>query len=148
MSEKMLTDVMTSEVHTNDFFMQYRDFLDLRPFLSSFEDKRDIQSVKLFVDKKNFYSEEDVNLFSLQKAQQTFWFQRFMDSGKGFLWAPGSYFTDPAEDGNRFLAVLRQFRNPNDYSQFLGVIRLDIPVDAVIDFDFQLYDFALNPDHA
>lgn len=31
------------------------------------------------------------------------------------------------------MAVLRPFRNPNDYSEFLGVIRLDIPVDPVID---------------
>ncbi|MNR41837.1 hypothetical protein D3C85_1602770 [compost metagenome] len=71
MSEKMLTDVMTSQVRTDDFFMQYRDFLDLRPFLSSFEDQKDIQNVKLYVNEQLFYSEDNVNLFSMQKARQT-----------------------------------------------------------------------------
>ncbi|WP_141499956.1 sensor histidine kinase [Paenibacillus luteus] len=133
LSEKMLTDVLTSEVSTDDFFMQYKDFLDLRPFLSSFEDKRDIKSVKLFVNEELFYSEDNVNLFSLQKARQTYWFKRLMDSGEGILWAPSSYFTESDGTGNDFLAVLRPYRNPNDYSEFLGVIRLDIPVNTVID---------------
>jgi two-component system sensor histidine kinase YesM len=132
MAEKMLTDVMISEVST-DFFMQYRDFLDLRPFLSSFEDQRDIQSVKLFVNEKLFYSEDNVNLFSLQKARQTYWFKRLIEGGEGILWAPGSYFTESGANENDFLAVLRPFRNPNDYSEFLGVIRLDIPIETVID---------------
>jgi two-component system sensor histidine kinase YesM len=133
MSEKMLTDVMTSQVRTDDFFMQYRDFLDLRPFLSSFEDQQDIQNVKLYVNDQLFYSEENVNLFSMQKARQTYWFKRLLDSGKGILWAPSSYFTDQAANGKNFVAVLRSYRNPNDYSEFLGVIRLDIPIDTVIE---------------
>ncbi|WP_248928155.1 cache domain-containing sensor histidine kinase [Paenibacillus hamazuiensis] len=133
MSEKMLTDLLTSEKHTEDFFTQYKDFLDLRPFLSSFEDQRDIQSIKLFVDERLFFSKENVNLFSMQEARQTYWFKRLMDSGKGILWAPGSYFTDSEVNGEHFLAVLRPFRDPKDYSKLRGVIRLDIPEDAVID---------------
>jgi len=133
MSEKMLTDVMTSGIRSDDFFMQYKDFLDLRPFLSSFEDQRDIQSVKLFVNERLFYSEENVNLFSLQKALETNWYKRLMESGKGILWAPGSYFEDTESNDEKFVAVLRPFRNPNDFSELLGVIRLDIPLDAVID---------------
>ncbi|MGG4143637.1 sensor histidine kinase [Paenibacillus algorifonticola] len=133
LSEKMLTDVLTSDVSTDDFFMQYKDFLDLRPFLSSFEDQRDIQSVKLFVNEELFYSEDNVNLFSLQKARQTYWFKQLMDSGEGILWAPNSYFTESDGFDNDFLAVLRPYRNPNDYSEFLGVIRLDIPVNTVIE---------------
>ncbi|KAA8745394.1 sensor histidine kinase [Paenibacillus sp. UASWS1643] len=132
-SEKMLTDVMTSEGSTDDFFIQYRNFLDLKPFLSSLEDHSNIQSVKLFVNEELFYSEENINLFSLEKARQTYWFKRLMESGKGILWAPNSYFTDPEANEDNFLAVLRPFRNPNDYSEFLGVIRLDIPVSMVTD---------------
>ncbi|WP_337102489.1 sensor histidine kinase [Paenibacillus sp. YIM B09110] len=132
LAEKMLTDVMISDV-PNDIFIQYRDFLDLRPFLSSFEDQRDIQSVKLFVNEQLFYSEDNVNLFSLQKARQTYWFKRLIKGGEGILWAPGSYFTESGANENNFLAVLRPFRNPNDYSEFLGVIRLDIPIQTVID---------------
>ncbi|WP_405152312.1 sensor histidine kinase [Paenibacillus sp. FSL K6-0108] len=132
-AEKMLTDVMTSEGSTDDFFMQYRDFLDLKPFLSSLEDQGNIQSIKLFVNEELFYSDENINLFSLKKARQTYWFKRLIESGKGILWAPNSYFTDSETDKNDFLAVLRPFRNPNDYSEFLGVIRLDIPLSLVTD---------------
>jgi Predicted signal transduction protein with a C-terminal ATPase domain len=133
MSEKMLTDVMNSDVPTSDFFTQYKDFLDLRPFLSSFEDQQDIQSVKLFVNEQLFFSEENVNLYNLQKARQTDWFNRLMSSGEGILWAPGSYFTVSDSDGKPFFAVLRPFRNPKDFSELLGIVRLDIPEDAVVD---------------
>ncbi|WP_307559938.1 sensor histidine kinase [Paenibacillus sp. V4I7] len=54
-----------------------------------------------------FYSEENVNLFNLQKARQTYWFKRLMDSGKGILWVPSSYFTDQDPNGKSFLAVLQ-----------------------------------------
>lgn len=132
LAEKMLTDVMSSEVST-DFFKQHKDFLDLRPFLSSFEDQRDIQSVKLFVNEQLFYSKDNVNLFSLQNARQTYWFKQLINRGEGILWAPGSYFTESEASDIDFLAVLRPFRNPNDFSELLGVIRLDIPIEAVND---------------
>jgi two-component system sensor histidine kinase YesM len=133
MSEKMLNDVMTSHASSKDFFSQYKDFLNIRPFLSSFENQQDIMSVKLFVNERLFYSEENWNLFSLEKARGTEWFKRLMESNNSTLWAPGSYFSDELSDGRKFMAVLRPVRNQNDYSEFLGIVRLDIPEAAVID---------------
>ncbi|MBP3961853.1 sensor histidine kinase [Paenibacillus lignilyticus] len=131
-SEKMLNDVMTSEASAADFFTQYKDFLNIRPFLSSFENEQDISSVKLYVNDQLFYSEENWNLFSLGAAKKTAWFKRLMDSGKGILWAPGSYFESESLS-SRTLSVLRPIRNQNDFSEFLGIVRLDIPESAIVD---------------
>lgn len=120
-AEKMLTDVMTSEGSTDDFFMQYRDFLDLKPFLSSLEDQGNIQSIKLFVNEELFYSDENINLFSLKKARQTYWFKRLIESGKGILWAPNSYFTDSETDKNDFWRFSDHFVTPMIIRNFLAL---------------------------
>lgn len=112
---------------------QIKDMYFLRKYLTSYENNVDISNVKLYVNDNFLYSAEGYNMFSLSQAKNSKWYPIFKKNNKRNLWCPSSYLEDTKTLGTDKLSIVSAIKNPNNFQEDIGFLRLDFQRSMVDD---------------
>ncbi|MDQ0900986.1 sensor histidine kinase [Paenibacillus sp. V4I7] len=114
---------------------QIQDMYDLTRYADSYRDPEDILKVRFYVQNGTIYSQENVNMFSLEDARNTDWYQKLMTSSEKVVGFPSSYTNDSEKNTTDILSLGRKMISESNYKIILGVFRIDISkgmVDTIL----------------
>ncbi|WP_051585974.1 sensor histidine kinase [Caldanaerobius polysaccharolyticus] len=120
-----LTTILAKNPSSSNIHEQIADMTYLRQFLSSLQDNVDIYRVRLYSLNEFIYSSENVNLFSIEQAKQSKWFSILEKNNEKYLYCPSSYLEDINIMNPQLLSVAATIKNPNNYHENIGYIRVD-----------------------
>ncbi|OPJ61953.1 sensor histidine kinase [Clostridium oryzae] len=130
-----LISILAKNPYEYDIHDQIKDMTNLRKFLDSFQDTVDIYKVRVYLNDVFTYSSENVNILGNYQAKHSRWYGILKQSGKKNLWCPSSYLDKISDTDPNLLSVVTSIRNPNDYSQDIGFVRIDFQkgmIDQII----------------
>lgn len=122
-TDKLVNDILTKDISQYTEVDQLQDMYDLSAYLSSFQDHIDISKARLYLQEGLLYSDQNMNMYNLQAAMKTQWFNKLSKWGDKVLCCPSSYLE---EIDKNIISVARLIRNPRNYHKIVGVVRLDI----------------------
>jgi two-component system sensor histidine kinase YesM len=131
--DKNVSSILVKEAAVYDLYEQVKDMNYLRDYLSSFEDSNDIYRVKLYVNDNFIYSTENVNLSNISKAKSSSWYSILEEYGTKNFWSPAYYLEDSVSSDSKLLSVAAAIRNPDNYSEHIGFLRVDFQKQAIED---------------
>ena len=105
---------------------QLQDYNNLKAFLISLQDGIDIVHIRLYIPDSFSYANENENFFSLDNAYQTKWFRQLKETNTKLFWFPPSYLEQPSQHSDPYVSVARMIRDPSNYSDTIGLIRVDV----------------------
>jgi two-component system sensor histidine kinase YesM len=123
-NEKSISEILNKEADIYPVSDQLEDMQFLSQYLKSFEDKEDIDKVRLYVPSGLVYSYENVNLFNFDEINTTEWYRRMYGKTFTLAYLP-SHMLRNEDNGSEVLSVARYIINTNNYKEKLGILRLD-----------------------
>jgi len=133
LSDTVVTNLTVGEILTRreeDYSIhdQLLDFQNLRSYLQTLEDEGDVFRVKVYVPDSYVYSDDGSIIFGLGEADTAKWY-----TGKQnrITYFSPSQHLEADEAG--FIALVRDFKDMNQYDRRIGVLRIDIAKDSLID---------------
>lgn len=123
--DKNISSILEKSPNNYDIYEQVKDMTYLRQYLSGFQDNNDIFRVKLYVNEAFAYSKDNINIFGINEAESSTWYSVLMHNRTKNIWAPSSYLENIATTEPKLLSVAAAIRNPENYSQNLGFLRVD-----------------------
>ena len=132
-NDSNLASMIINDPYHYEISDQMRDMMDIRKFLTSSQNNEDIASVKLYLNSNFIYSNESVNIFAISQATTAKWYNLFKDSHKKNLWCPTSYLEDRPSIEAKFLSITSAIKNPNDFQEDIGLVRVDFSSSIVED---------------
>jgi len=123
-NEKTIPEILSKKARNYPVSDQIEDMLFLTQYLKSFEDKEDIEKVRLYVPPGLVYSSENVNLFNFGEITTEEWYLRMYDNTFTLAYFPSQLLQD---EGNNpeVLSVARFIINTVNYKEKLGILRID-----------------------
>lgn len=131
--ESNLITILGKPINSYPINDQIKDMYFLRKYLSSYENDVDISNVKLYVNDDFIYSTEGYNMFSLSQAGDSKWCSIFKQNNKRNLWCPSSYLDDKAATDSKELSIISAIKNPNNFLEDIGFLRVDFKRTIVDD---------------
>ena len=129
-----LITILGKSINSYPINEQIKDMYFLRKYLSSYENNVDISNLKLYVNDDFLYSTEGYNMFALSLAKSSKWHTIFKENNKRNLWCPSSYLDDkPSSSSPKELSIVSSIKNPNDFSEDIGFLRVDFKKSMVDD---------------
>lgn len=105
---------------------QIRDFLKLKDKVISLEKSQDMNRIRIYIKNGLLFSSENQSFYDMEKAQKSVWYQKLHNSSLVSLWCPPSYMTDDDEQSGNFIANVRILKNPTNYREDIGILRIDV----------------------
>lgn len=130
-----LSDMLSTDPKAYDIHSQIKDMTDIIRFIGSFQDNIDVYKVRLYVNDEFYYSNDSINLLSNTQAKASKWYSLLKEPGKKNLWCPSSYLELINNRDPELLSVVASIRNPIDYSEDVGFLRIDFQksmIDEII----------------
>ena len=121
-----VTKVLTKDASAYSINEQLQDYNAMKTFLKSLQDGIDVVHIRFYVPESTYYANEKENFFSLEDTYKTAWFQRLNESNTKLFWFPPSYLEEPTQQGDTYVSVARMLRNPDNYFNTIGLIRVDV----------------------
>lgn len=131
--DKNISSILAKNAVSYELYDQIKDMNYLRQYLSSFEDVNDIYRVKLYVNDDFVYSTEGVNMFSISQAKGSKWYSILKEYGTKNFWSPSYYLEDSNSSDLKLLSVTASVRNPDNYSEAIGFLRVDFQKQMIED---------------
>lgn len=132
--DKNIITILTKDLAGYETAEQMQDLYDLNTFyLTPYQKKDDVYRVRLYVRDSVIYSQERVNLFSIDEAKKSPWYDLLLTNKDKILWCPADYFINDPYETNRVISAARIIRDPYQYSRVIGVFRIDILEQNIID---------------
>lgn len=129
--DENIVDILNKSPKGYDIHSQVKDMTYLRKYLDSFQDNVDIYRVRLYVNDEYYYSADTVNLFGNMQAINSKWYPILKEPGRKDLWCPTSYLEGKDNNSPELLSVVASIRNPADYSEDAGFLRVDFHKDMI-----------------
>jgi len=123
-NEKTIPEILSKEASDYPVSDQIEDMLYLTQYLKSFEDKEDIEKVRLYVPSGLVYSSENVNLFNFDEITATEWYLRMYNNTFTLAYLP-SQLLQGENNNPEVLSVARFIINAVNYKEKLGILRID-----------------------
>jgi len=123
-NEQSISEILKKNINDYPVSDQIEDMMFLTKYLKSFEDKEDIEKVRLYVPSGLVYSTENVNLFSFDEIIDTEWYNRMHDYTFTLAYIPSQLLQDENNDPE-VLSIARFILNTVNYKEKLGVLRID-----------------------
>jgi two-component system sensor histidine kinase YesM len=134
--DKNLIVIVNKTTSDTDIFTQMDDMNRLTSFLDSLEDKTVVNKIRLYVQDGLIYANSPDNtkthLYNLKDIEDTTWFQILEERDKRFLFCPSAYFEEN-EEADQTVSVISFLLSREDYSKSIGLIRIDINTDALLE---------------
>jgi two-component system sensor histidine kinase YesM len=124
--DQNLTEILMKPIENYSYTEQIRDAQDLTSFVTPFENEEDVYRIRLYVQDSVIYSQELVNLFSMSDIEGSEWYRLLLSGKDKILWCPGYYFASDSGENFSVISAARMIRDPNDYSDTIGIFRIDM----------------------
>jgi two-component system sensor histidine kinase YesM len=124
--DQNLTEILMKPLENYSYTEQIRDAQDLTSFVTPFENEEDVYRIRLYVQDSVIYSQELVNLFSMSDIEGSEWYRLLVSGKDKILWCPGYYFASDSNENASVISAARMIRDPNDYSDTIGIFRIDM----------------------
>ncbi|BCZ45135.1 histidine kinase [Clostridium gelidum] len=122
----VLDDNFTSILRKNPknypIYDQVSDLYKLRSNLSYNQNNVDIFTIDLYVNKDFIYSNENVNIYSMNQLENSKWLNKINSDNSRFFWCPSSYLRSDSPD---LLCLGKTIVNPDNYSENIGYVILN-----------------------
>ncbi len=113
-------------------------------YATSIQDGIYVTRVRIYVPDGLMYSNENRNIFNMNRIFNSKWYTEINNSGQSYLWLPSSYMEpedksnnpipkNQTSDSGGILSLARIIVHPNDYLKQLGAIRCDFPKSSIVD---------------
>ncbi|MGH4050310.1 MAG: sensor histidine kinase [Clostridium sp.] len=132
-TESNLITILNKTANTYPINEEIKDMYFLRKYLSSYENNVDISNLKLYVNDDFLYSTEGYNMFALSQTKGSKWHTIFKENNKRNLWCPSSYLVDKPSSSSSELSIVSAIKNPNDFSEDIGFLRVDFKKSMIDD---------------
>lgn len=132
-SDNTLATILQKNATTYDIYDQIGDMNYLEQYTSHFEDNTDISKIRLYVNNKFIYSRENRTFFDLTLAKNSKWYHLFKQNDKNNFWCPSIYLKDNPKIDYNILSIISVIKNPNDFRENVGLLRVDFPIEIVED---------------
>lgn len=131
--DSKLNDILMKDVNRYSNVDQVQDMMDLKLFLKSFEDEHDIYRTRIYVRSGLIYSNENRNIFNADEVKNTLWYKKLMSKKTKILCCPYQYLKQSEPSDPEILSMAVVIKNRNQYDDIIGLLRLDIRKDSIID---------------
>ncbi|MDF2484760.1 MAG: hypothetical protein K0R46_928 [Herbinix sp.] len=134
--DKNLIEIVNKTTSDTDIFTQMNDMNRLTTFLDSLEDKTVVNKIRLYVQDGLIYANSPENtkthLYNLKDIVDTSWYRILEERDKRFLFCPLAYF-EGSDVTDQTVSVISFLLSSKDYSKSIGLIRIDINTDALLE---------------
>ena len=131
--DKNITTILRKNPSSYDLVNQIEDHFFLSSTLSSYENNVDVDNVSIYLNNKFIYSGENVNLHRMNQASDSKWLSTITKYNSRYLWCPSSYLEDSDKTSNRYLALTKIIKNPDNLSEDIGYLRINFNKSIVED---------------
>ena len=114
-----LTSILRKNPKNYPINEQVGDLYTLRSTLSSYQNSIDIFNINIYVNKDFIYSNENVNIYSMNKLENSKWLNKITSDNSRFFWCPSSYLKSYSPD---LLCLGKTIINPDNYSENIGYL--------------------------
>lgn len=122
-------DLLTMTHSKDNYVKEVELTLDLKDYLSSFEDSQDIYRVKLYIPGTRVYASEGTNFLNLRDVPSTKWHPLIARNKLSVLFLSADYL----EDTSGQLAIIRPIYDPNTYDLIDGYLRIEFSSAILLD---------------
>jgi len=123
-NDRTIPEILSKNASAYPVSDQIEDMRTLTQYLKSFEDKDNIERVRLYVPSGLVYSNENVNLFSFDEIVTTEWYSRMFGDTFRLRFLP-SHLLRHEGNNPEVLSVARYIVSSTNYKEKLGVLRID-----------------------
>lgn len=110
---------------------QIKDYNRIIDMFSYLKRSTEIDNIKIYVNDKFYYSEDNNNLSSRSKIMGSYWYKTLKNQGEGKMWCPPSYFEDETGKGNGFFSYAKIMYDVNKLNEVSAVLRVDLTEEKV-----------------
>lgn len=128
--EKKIIDILSRHISDYSVFEQIEDYNYLVTRISGINENSDILKARIYVNEAFSFSSQNANIFSYNKAQKSNWYKLLVSTNNSYYWLPSQYLTsDSTNNEIEYLPIslAMPIRSENNYKEFMGILRLDIP---------------------
>lgn len=140
LQDKNTVEVLSKSSDNYDIPEQISDMNSLTSFLSTMEDRTFIKRVGLYIDDNLPYSSENINLFKMQDMKNSEAVNKLFNGRSSMLWGTSEYFgptpvksPNNAKENERYLSAISILKNPNNFLEPAGFVRVDIEEKTIKD---------------
>ena len=138
-----ITNILKSDFGSFDIIFDIQNMYTLQEYLTTLQDETNVSRVRLYVPEGRLYSNENLNLFNINRIKNAVWYNMLKQSGKLYLWAASSYLEPEDPDNNpilrtpnakavEVLSLAQIIQDPNNYSISIGALRFDFLKDSIV----------------
>lgn len=131
--DKNITSLLVKNPIKYDIYDQIKDMSYLRQYLTNFQDNNDIYRVRLYVKDNFIFSGDNVNILGISQAINSKWGSVLSHKNPKNFWAPASYLDNINSSDPKLLSVAAAIKNPDDYSENIGFVRVDFKKEIIED---------------
>ena len=114
-----LTSILRKNPKNYPINEQVSDLYTLRSTLSSYQNNIDILNIHVYVNKDFIYSNENENIYSMNKLENSKWLNTIKSDHSRFFWCPSSYLKPDSPD---LLCLGKTIVNPDNFSENIGYL--------------------------
>jgi two-component system, sensor histidine kinase YesM len=112
-------------------FQQLEDYKTLIKRFDYIQKGTDIHNIRFYINIDSYYSENNINIFSLSKISDADWYKNLISSGKNRLWSPPFRLEDTNTSEQDFFSYASIIYSLESLSRPLAVLRVDIQKEKV-----------------
>ena len=120
-----INSIMSKEQYAYNIYSQLGDLQYIKSFLTSLQDNYEVHRIRLYVSDDLIYAREEGNIYGINHITDSKWFNRIKNDKLQYVFCPDSYL-DHDESGENLVSIARLVKNPNNYSQYIGAVRIDV----------------------
>ncbi len=140
---KELINILVSP-QDEDILSSISNMNSIVSYATNIQDGIYVTRVRIYVPDGLMYSDENRNIFNMNRINNSKWYTDITKKGQTYLWLPSSYMEpedknnnplpqNQTSDSGDILSLARIIVHPNDYLKKLGAIRCDFPKRSIID---------------
>lgn len=130
-TNSLMMDILTDTSRLNDISRQLKDYNDLKQLLKSLQDGVDIARMFLYVQGAYIFSNESENFLPMDTSRIPPCFTRLKKEDVKYVWCSPAEIDESKQDRGKFLYVARSIRNPNNYLETIGQLRVNVNADTI-----------------
>jgi two-component system, sensor histidine kinase YesM len=137
-----ILNMIKTDLYSKDDVLQMENMNSILSFLTSLQDETNVARVRLYVPKELIYANDNRNIFNIDLAITTKWYDILKKSGKTYFWCPSSYLGPDEPNAHLIinntlfnkdvLSLTKLLLNPENYSDPIAAARFDFLKSDII----------------
>ena len=115
-------------IENNEYIKNYMHYL------TTFKDDF-IYRIVVYLNEDTYSMPISFNFDNLKNARDKIWYQKLIETNMNYIWCPTEYLnnvdTNKANFDSNVYSLIRQIRNPNNYSETIGYNRVDFYSEGI-----------------